>query len=363
MASYYRRKDGVPTPSRWQHPALRSSDSVVRAAAVQAEQLGAAHGWDRSTTRQVLDGLVVLLDGRPVDDRVLVTEIRERRLRNSRRIAEALAKLDLLQDDTTPAIRRWIERCVGELPAGFAAPVRAWLLVLLEGDARTRSRSQPTVYRYFGALRPTLNRWATKYDHLREVTVADVNEVLDPLRGHQRRTAVPALRSLFLYAKKRGLVFTNPTTRLKASRVDLSLQSMTDTEIRAVEKLADDPAQRLIIALAAIHAARTGAIRRLTLDDLDIPNRRITIGGHRRRLDELTHKALQAWLDHRRTTWPRTPNRHVLIAGRTALGTEPVSHVHLTNRLSQHGFTIDRIRSDRILHEALAPVRIRCTWR
>lgn len=74
------------------------------------------------------------------------------------------------------------------------------------------------------------------------------------------------------------------------------------------------PAQRLIVVLAAVHAARNQAIRDLTLDDIDIPNRRITIAGHRRRLDDLTGSILQAWLDHRRATWPHTPNRHVLIA-------------------------------------------------
>ncbi len=300
-----------------------------------------------------MDGLVVLLNGRHAGARVSLTEIRTLRLRNAHRLAEVLADLGLLADDATPAIRSWIDRGTSELPAGFAGPVRGWLLVLLDGDARSRPRSQSTVYRYFGAVRPILKLWSAEHDHLREITTNDVYEVLDLLRGHQRRTVVPALRSLFRYVKKRGVVFTNPTTGLKAGRVDLSLLPMTDAEIHAVAQSAHHPAQRLIIALAAIHAARSGTIRHLTLDDLDIPNQRITIGGHRRRLDELTLRALRAWLDHRRTTWPHTPNRHVLIAGRTALGTGPVSHVYLQSQLGQHGFTIDRLRGDRILHEAL----------
>lgn len=326
---------------------------MEQAAAGHAQQVGAAHGWDRSTTRQVMDGLVALLEGRRAGDRVPLTEIRMRRLRNVHRLTEVLADLALLEDDTTPAIRAWLDRCTSELSAGFAGPARGWLLVLLNGDARARPRSQPTVYRYFGAVRPILKDWAKEHDHLREITGSDVSAVLDPLRGHQRRTAIPALRSLFRYAKKRGLVFTNPTAGLKAGRVDLTLLPLTDSEIHAVEQLAGDPAQRLIITLAAIHAARTGAIRHLMLDDLDLPNRRIAIGGHRRRLDELTHKALRTWLDHRRSTWPHTPNRHVLIAGRTALGIGPVSEVYLRDRLGRLGFTIDRIRSDRVLHEAL----------
>ncbi|MCX4461402.1 hypothetical protein OOK58_01650 [Streptomyces sp. NBC_01728] len=82
---------------------------------------------------------------------------------------------------------------------------------------------------------------------------------------------------------------------------------MTDAEVLAVERIAATPAQRLIVALAAVHAARAAAIRRLTLDDLDLPNRRITIAGHAQRLGELSHQTLLAWLAQRRVTWPRLP--------------------------------------------------------
>jgi hypothetical protein len=44
-------------------------------------------------------------------------------------------------------------------------------------------------------------------------------------------------------------------------------------------------------ASADVHAARTKAIRELTLDDIDPPNRRITITSHRQPLGEFTHHA------------------------------------------------------------------------
>jgi integrase len=137
---------------------------------------------------------------------------------------------------------------------------------------------------------------------------ADVRAALDPLRGHQLRTAIAALRSLFRFAKKRGLVFTAPATRLKTSDAESSLLPMADAEIRAAERVAASPARRLIAALAAVHAARSAAIRHLTLDDLDLPSRRITIAGNPQRPGELTCRALRAWLGYRRTAWPRTPN-------------------------------------------------------
>ena len=94
------------------------------------------------------------------------------------------------------------------------------MLVLLDSDARTRPRSQPTLYRYFGAVRPFIERWSAEHDHIREITTADVTAALGPLRGWPRRTAIAALRSLFRFAKRRGLVFTNPTTRLKAEDIE-----------------------------------------------------------------------------------------------------------------------------------------------
>ena len=77
------------------------------------------------------------------------------------------------------------------------------------------------------------------------------------------------------------------------------------------------PAQRLAIALAAVHAARPGAIRELTLEDIDLPSRR-------------THES--------------------------ALGTGPVSASYLAGYLGRHqrGISPEHIRRDRILAEALA---------
>ena len=160
LASYYRRKRGAAPPPRWQHPALGADNPALRAAAACAQQLGEAHGWDRSTIRLVLDGLAVVLGGRAPGERVTLTEIRARTPRHasSPRVAEVLAALGLLNDDTTPAIRAWVDRRTSELPDGFAQAVRAWLLVLLDGDARARPRSHASIYVYFSAVRPFIQR-------------------------------------------------------------------------------------------------------------------------------------------------------------------------------------------------------------
>jgi integrase family protein with SAM-like domain len=239
------------------------------------------------------------------------------------------------------------------MPPGFGAAVRDWLLLLLGGGPRTRPRSATTIYVYRAAVEPLIGQWSASYGHLREVTADDIRAGLEELRGHPLCTAISAVRSLFRFAKKRGLIFANPARRLSAAEPEPSLLPMTDDEVRAVEQAITLPGQRLIVALAAVHAARWESIPALTLDDPGLPNRRITIAGHPQRPGDLSRKALRAWLDYRRATWPNTPNRHVLISKRTALGDAPVTRGYLDFHLKPHGVSVERIRRDRILHEAL----------
>jgi hypothetical protein len=153
-ASDHRRKNGVPLPPRWQHPALTSDILLLRATAERARQLGEANGWSRSTIRCAMDGLTVPLEGRPEGRRVTLSEIRSRAPRHASvpRVAEVLAGLGLLEDDT-----------------------------------------------------------------------------------------VPAVRSLFRFARKHGLIFANPAQRLKAAVPEPSLLPMTANEIRAVEQAITHP--------------------------------------------------------------------------------------------------------------------------
>jgi integrase len=280
--------------------------------------------------------------------------VRPRRHSSASRIAEVLAELGLLHDDNAAAIRAWIDRRTGELPAGFRSDIRAWLVVLLDGEARTRPRSHTTVRVHFGILRPFIEDWAATRGRLREITSGDVDAVLEPLRGHRRYNAITALRSLFRFAKRHGLTFADPTRHLRGGRsAGRTVLPMTAGQIRAVQQAVVTPAHRLAVALAAVHAARPGAIRELTLDDIDLPNRRLTIAGHRQPLCEFTYHALAAWLEYRRGAWPDTANRHVLISRISALGTGPVSPVYL-DKHQLRGISLERIRRDRILQEALA---------
>ena len=91
----------------------------------------------------------------------------------------------------------------------------------------------------------------------------NVDTVLEPLRGHRRYNAIMALRSLFRFAKRRGLTFADPTRHLRGGRgARRTVLPMTAEQIRAVERAAVTPAQRLAVVLAAVHAARPQAIPR-----------------------------------------------------------------------------------------------------
>ncbi|MFF5277210.1 hypothetical protein [Streptomyces sp. NPDC000133] len=355
LASYYRRKASLPCPPRWRHPAFESDNPLLRTAALHAQALGETHGWSTSTVHCTLDGLAILLADRLDGERVPFTEIRRRTSRHTSgpRVAEVLTDLGLLDDDSTASVRSWIDCRTGELPNGFAADVRAWLLVLLDGDPRARPRSAGSIYLYFGVVRPFLESWSATRECLREITPTDVTAALEALRGWSRHNAVAALRSLFRFAKKRRLVFTDPTTRLKSAGIEPALLPLTDAEIDTISQSIITPAQRLVVALAAVHAARACGIRSLMVDDVDLPNGRITIAGHEQRLGELPAQTLTNWFDLRKVLWPRTPNRHVLINKQSCLGTGPVSRGYFHGHLLPPGIRIDRIRSDCILHEAL----------
>ena len=63
---------------------------------------------------------------------------------------------------------------------------------------------------------------------------------------------------------------------------------------------------------------------------------------------------LRAWLENRRTRWPGTANPHLLINAQTALGTGPVSRTWVNATLRGHAATIEALRVDRQLEEAMA---------
>jgi len=113
------------------------------------------------------------------------------------------------------------------------------------------------------------------------------------------------------------------------------------------------PQARLCLVLAAVHAARLGAIRALQLDDVDLASRRLHLAGADRTMGELTGKVLREWLEYRQRRWPHTANPHLLVSKESALCHGSVSTAYL---ISLRGLpaTLERLRIDCQLAEAMA---------
>ncbi|WP_195911382.1 hypothetical protein [Streptomyces kaniharaensis] len=131
------------------------------------------------------------------------------------------------------------------------------------------------------------------------------------------------------------------------------LQPLAPDKIDRSVAAATTPAARLVLALAAVHAARVAQIATLMLDDVDIGNRRLTIAGRVRPVDDRTLKLLLAWLEYRRERWPNTADLHLLINNQTATGTGRASNRWIRGPLRGQEATLERLRVDRQLEEAM----------
>lgn len=267
---------------------------------------------------------------------------------------EVLQTMGILLDDRQPAFARWAENQLADLAPGIRAETRRWVQLMHTGGPRTRARSHRTLRGYLDLLRPILLDWSSRHDHLREITRDAVVTAISPLHGVRRQITLVALRSLFSWAKRHGVVFANPTSRLRVGQVEHGiLQPLTAEEITGTVRAATTPQARVFVVLAAVHAARPGAIRALHLTDVDLGNRRISIAGRTQSLSELSHRTVLSWLEHRQHNWPDTINPHLMINAMTAIGTNPVSHVWANRTLQGLPATIERLRIDRQLEEAL----------
>jgi integrase len=203
-------------------------------------------------------------------------------------------------------------------------------------------------------VRPILLSWSARYDHLREVTRGDVLAVLDGLHGYRRSNVLVGLRRLFAFRRKTRVIFRDPTWGIKVGQHPYGIvQPLGQDDVDQAAAIATTPVSRLVLILAAVHAARKAAITALRLDDVDLGNRRLTIAGRTRPVDEFTHQILLEWLDHRRSRWPDTANPHLIINQHSAMGSGPVATLWGKTELRGQAATLERLRVDRQLEEAL----------
>jgi len=261
--------------------------------------------------------------------------------------------MGILIDDRTPTFDTWLQNKLDGLAEGIGAEVGPWVRALHEGGPRNRAH-QATARKYLNVARPALIEWSRRHTHLREVTRGDVLAHADMLVGNERKRAMVALRSLFAWAKKNDVVFADPTRHIRVGQaVDPVWQPLSPEQIARSVAAATTAQTRLVVALATVHAARSGAIRQLLLDDVDLANRRLTIAARTRPLDDLTARLLIEWLEYRRERWPNTANRHLLLTRESAVNFGSICYSHIVKILRGLPGTIERLRIDRQLEEAL----------
>lgn len=321
-----------------------------------AHVTGEARGWQPVTQRGMQRILVTLLagycDGEAISASA-VHAVASRYSIGSRLVIEILAMMDIVADDRPGLFSSWLDARLVGLAAGLGSEARRWALSLHDGGPRTRPRSPDTARAYLRAARPALLAWSAGYDHLREVTRDDVLGYIAGVYGHERYQAVSALRSLFTWAKKAGVIFRNPAARIKLGKREHAVwQLLTDQHIAEAVAAATAPQARVCVVLAAVHAGRPGAIRALQLDDVDLASGRLRLAGAGRPMGELTGKVVREWLEYRQRRWPHTANPHLLVSKESALHHGPVSTAYL---ISLRGLpaTVERLRIDCQLAEAM----------
>ena len=333
-----------------------SNPALDRARAI-ASRLGEARGWNPRVQDETRRALAVMLashvPGEKIPWSALEPALRPRDLSVSR-AADILSIAGLLDDDRVLPLDTWIGGKLAALAPGIAACARSWVTALRNGTPRSLPRKTDTVRVYLRSVHPVLGQWSGRYDHLREVTAADVTAAVAALRGHKRHQVLVALRSLTRHCKKNGLIFADPAARIRsAPRPETIILPLPPARVSAATEAAATPAARLALALAAVHALRPEAIRHLALGDIDLGNRRITVAGQSRPLDGLTRRLILQWLDWRRQSWPRTTSPYLLINNQTAMTTRPVSENWLASMFRGPGVTLEQLRVDRQLDEAL----------
>lgn len=358
------RQEQPPSPRRPRQSAVR----VTRPAGAVKLKLGTfwvlqgvdqhahAHGWSRAMLLRARRTLIPALNERPVGKRVSRAELRARG-GPKHLLAPLLAGLDLLDEepDEDP-LARLIDKRTAGLPDGMRTDIAAWMTVLRDGDARTRPKSWKTVVEYSRNVRPLLLAWGRRHQHLRELTSTDVRRAVAAVpAGSARQNTFVAIRALFRFLRRDRRIFTNPTSHLhQGRRHEPAVLPLAEQDYQRVTERATSELHRVVLVLVAVHGARPHMLRELRLADVNLTRRRLTVAGVTRELDDLSLRVLSDWLRHRRTRWPLSANPHLLVSRLSAHGTQPISDTFLKDLFRGSGITLDRLRMDRNLEEALA---------
>jgi hypothetical protein len=324
----------------------------------EAGRLAELRGWSPRTLSLTQRGLQILMAVHGPGEPVRASTVRQLTARNMPfpHIIDVLAAAGVLQDDRPDTLAIWLDEQLAGLPAQIRAELDIWLGLLRHGGARRRSRSRRTIVRNIYSIQTFLTDVGGRYSTLRQVTRDDITTWLARRPGRSRPQDASTLRSLFATLKAERLIFANPTRGIRVARRNPSVPTPLSAHLLAETAAAarDDPALRVVIALAGVHALLPGQIRHLRLDQADLASRRLDPGGLDRPLDDLTATAIRGYLGLRDQRWPTTTSPFLLVTRKTAHTGQPVSEFWMTSLFRGLPVTAQQLRDDRIVEEALA---------
>lgn len=330
------------------------NEQIAGTLARRVDARGARYGWSEGHTSSIRGAMRVLLalqetPGAPIrasDIRALA------QLGYSvPAVSAVLAEVAMFDDDREPPIVAWFAAQIAELPEPMRVELGVWFDVMRNGSSipprRTPRKAQTISSQLRNAL-PSIRHWADRHDSFREVSRDEIKAAL-PASGSARTLRLQSFRSIFRVLKARQLVFTNPTSRMKAPTPEHMAPAPVDlTRLRAA--LDDrDPPRAAVAALLAFHAIRVMDLRLLRLTDLH--DGRLHVNGRTVVLADIARDCLAGYLDHRTACWPNTVNPHLFINRRSALDVRPVNTNWVRDTL---GMAPNHVRRDRILDEAFA---------
>ena len=265
-----------------------------------AWQRGESRGWRRGLRFAVRRALIIVLSRHQPGDAVRYSEIiplQQQALGvRAGRTAEVLQEMGVLDDDRRLSFEDWLERKLDGLAPGIRADTE-----VAADHARRRPPQQAP--RHLLRLEPHALHPAG--------AAGMVISVRPPARGHPRRRPRRARGDARIPPVQRAGSAALAVRVLQEAEDDLPqpapgipvgertrgiIQPLSQDEVDQAAGVAVTPDARLLLVLAAMHAARVKAIREIRLDDVDLGNRRIVIGGRARPLDDLTRQVLLKWL-------------------------------------------------------------------
>lgn len=283
---------------------------------------------------------------------------------NARRLIPFLTSRGLLIPDHARHAdphRASVGRLRGRIPAHLLPEVDIWITVL-RGEGRRPSRPYPwkTVSGYLGYATPVLEEWSPSITSLREITTAQVQQILDDADGADG--VFTALRSLFKALKRERIIFHDPARSATFTfRAAIRRPVPSDRLVGLIDRVPTSSG-RVVVALTAIHALRAHTIRGTLLSDLNRTKGTLRVrdaSGRPTRLvylDDFTLALIATMLKERHARWPYSTNPRLLVTRVTAHDPAgpAMSHKALQYVFQHLGLNAERLRIDRILDEARA---------